>query len=277
MTTLFSPDELPVPLEEPKKHRPDPEALLEGLNPQQRAAVVHAGKPLLVVAGAGSGKTRVLTRRIAYLLAARDAHPGSILAITFTNKAAAEMRERVVELVGPRAKLMWVSTFHSTCVRILRRDIKRFGISLDVLDLRRHRLAPADDAGLPRARPGRQAVQPARDPELDQHPEERADRSRVRRGEDLQPPGGDLRRVLPDLPGAARAGERAGLRRPADDHGEPAAGVPRGPGVLPAQVPSRPRRRVPGHQPRAVHADPRALRRDRAGPERRPGQCRRPS
>ncbi len=94
--------------------------LLEGLNPQQRAAVLHSGRPLLIVAGAGSGKTAVLTRRIAHLIGARGVHPGQILAITFTNKAAAEMRERVEALVGPAAQRMWVATFHSTCVRILR-------------------------------------------------------------------------------------------------------------------------------------------------------------
>ena len=98
----------------------DTDQLLEGLNEQQRQAVLHEGSPLLIVAGAGSGKTAVLTRRIAYLLAARDVGVGQVLAITFTNKAAAEMRERVVQLIGPRARSMWVSTFHSTCVRILR-------------------------------------------------------------------------------------------------------------------------------------------------------------
>ena len=103
------------------------EQLLAGLNDRQRDAVVHEGPPLLVVAGAGSGKTRVLTRRIAWLIAQRGAHPGSILAITFTNKAAAQMRARVTELVGGRAKLMWVSTFHSACVRILRSEAKRLG------------------------------------------------------------------------------------------------------------------------------------------------------
>ncbi|MFG2944949.1 DNA helicase PcrA [Streptomyces adustus] len=107
----------------------DPAALLEGLNDNQRAAVVHSGSPLLIVAGAGSGKTRVLTHRIAHLLGERGVHPGQILAITFTNKAAGEMKERVEQLVGPRANAMWVMTFHSACVRILRRESKRLGFT----------------------------------------------------------------------------------------------------------------------------------------------------
>ena len=101
--------------------------LLSGLNPVQREAVVHGEGPLLIVAGAGSGKTRVLTHRIAYLVAERGVSPFEILAITFTNKAADEMKHRVAVLVGPVAERMWVSTFHSACVRILRRDAGRLG------------------------------------------------------------------------------------------------------------------------------------------------------
>src|SRR5437588_1447415 len=138
MTSLFDdlPDAAPEARERPRGEAPrsaqsklavDPDTLLEGLNPEQRAAVVHQGGPLLIVAGAGSGKTRVLTHRIAYLLAARDVSPHQILAITFTNKAAGEMAARVAALVGPQGRSMWVMTFHSACVRILRREAKRFG------------------------------------------------------------------------------------------------------------------------------------------------------
>ncbi|GAA5225533.1 DNA helicase PcrA [Paeniglutamicibacter antarcticus] len=108
---------------------PDAQSLLAGLNSNQEQAVKHAGSPLLIVAGAGSGKTRVLSHRIAYLLATGRARPHEILAITFTNKAAAEMRERIAALVGEEvAKKMWVSTFHSSCVRILRREAAAVGL-----------------------------------------------------------------------------------------------------------------------------------------------------
>ncbi|MFP5313603.1 MAG: ATP-dependent helicase, partial [Actinomycetes bacterium] len=108
--------------------RLDAAQLLEGLNPQQEEAVKHGGSALLIVAGAGSGKTRVLSNRIAYLIATGRAHHGEILAITFTNKAAAEMRERIEALVGGRAKIMWISTFHSSCVRILRQEAANVGL-----------------------------------------------------------------------------------------------------------------------------------------------------
>ena len=132
-----APEELPegwLPASDPAEDaRREEEAaaarLLEGLNPEQLEAVTHTGSPLLIVAGAGSGKTRVLSHRIAYLLATHRAHHGEILAITFTNKAAAEMRERIGHLVGDRAQRMWISTFHSSCVRILRREASSVGLN----------------------------------------------------------------------------------------------------------------------------------------------------
>ncbi len=112
---------------EPAPRRPRRELDLSGLNPAQYEAVTMPPGPILVVAGAGSGKTRVLTHRLAYLIAELEVSPFEILAITFTNKAAGEMRERVADLVGPVARRMWVSTFHAACSRILRREASLLG------------------------------------------------------------------------------------------------------------------------------------------------------
>src|SRR5260370_19694430 len=111
---------------EPKT--PDVEALLARLNPPQQEAVTHGEGPLLIFAGAGSGKTRVLTARIAYLIATRKVWPDRLLAVTFTNKAAREMRSRVATLVGEGADKLWVGTFHSTAVKVLRREAARIGV-----------------------------------------------------------------------------------------------------------------------------------------------------
>ena len=120
--------------------------LLAGLNPEQRKAVMHVDGPLLILAGAGSGKTRVLTHRVAWLIQVRHVRPDEVVAITFTNKAAGEMKERIEDLVGPVARTMWISTFHSMCARLLRREAQRMGYKSSVHHPRRGRPPAAHQA-----------------------------------------------------------------------------------------------------------------------------------
>ena len=230
--------------------------LLDGLNPQQRQAVVHEGSPLLIVAGAGSGKTAVLTRRIAYLIAARGVGVGQVLAITFTNKAAAEMRERVVRLVGHRARVMWVSTFHSTCVRILRNQASlinglnsNFSI-YDADDSRRLLQMIGRDMGLDIKRFSPRLLANA----ISNLKNELIDPDQA--VADLSDSSDELSRTVASVYGEyqrrLRSGQRAGFRRPdRRNRGDP-AGFPGDRAVLPAAFPPRPGRRIPGHQSCAV-------------------------
>src|SRR3984957_585191 len=228
------------------------DALLDGLNPEQRAAVVHEGSPLLIVAGAGSGKTRVLTHRIAYLLAARNVAPHEILAITFTNKAAGEMAARVAALVGPRARSMWVMTFHSACVRILRREAKRFGYPssfsiYDQADSQRLMALVCRELELDARQFPPKAMAAQGDGRPGVEPEERADRPRDVHLPCADRPGKGSRRGVRRVPAAPARGRRDGLRRPDHGHGQPLPGDAGGVRTVPPQVPARAGGRVPGH------------------------------
>ena len=171
----------------------DIDTLLAGLNDPQREAVTHGEGPLLILAGAGSGKTRVLTHRIAYLVASDFARPSEILAITFTNKAAQEMRERVELLVGRRTRAMWVMTFHAACARMLRADAHRLGYT--------RQFTIYDQADAPR-----------RDPHADLRRQEPPARRRRLRQAGRLLFRADGRRRVPALRARAPPHERDGLR-----------------------------------------------------------------
>ena len=263
MTLILDPDDPAGWREAPSAAVRPPasvDRLTDGLNPQQREAVEYRGPALLIVAGAGSGKTRVLTHRIAGLIESREAWPSQILAITFTNKAAAEMRERVEALLGESAS-RHVDLHVPLGVRAHPATRGR--------DDRPH--VDASRSTTPPTAHGPEAHhQGARRRHARLHARQRRRRSPssrtssptssryARNAEHERPAGGDVPRDLPAVHPPAARGERPRLRRPHRRDRLPVPRVPEGRGALPAAVPAHPRRRVPGHQPRAVLAHPRA-------------------
>ena len=250
-----------------------PEQYLANLNPAQREAVLHTEGPLLVIAGAGSGKTRVLTHRVAHLTSAIGVKPNEILAITFTNKAAGEMRERLTAMLGPMARAIWILTFHAACGRMLRREAERLGYksNFTIYD-------SADQVRLVKQVPGGtgqgpEALRSARRARADLERQEPADHAgQVRRADRflLRP---DDRRGLRALPEEAGSLERGRLRRHADaDRADPGE-LPGRAEALAELVPLRDGRRVPGHEPRAV---PAAAAAGRAPPQHLRGRRPRP-
>ena len=246
--------------------QPDVEALLAGLNPVQQEAVVHVDGPLLVLAGAGSGKTRVIAQRIAYLVA-RGVNPRQILAVTFTNKAAGEMAQRVAAILAARpgrGRPPLVATFHATCARVLRAEIHHLGYprSFVIYD-EDDRLALVRECykelGLDErlARPGG-----GDRPDLAR--QEPAPRARGGRGARAGAARGRRGAALRTVRGPAPRAGRGRLRRPPGLDGRALHAAPGRPRLLPGPLAVRPRRRVPGHQRRPV---PTAAPADRRPPE----------
>ncbi len=226
---------------------------LAGLNDAQRAAVLAVDGPVLVLAGAGTGKTRVLTTRLAHILATRRAWPSQIVAVTFTNKAALEMRERLERMIGPAAEGLWLGTFHSIAARILRRHAEAVGLkpNFTILD--------ADD----QLRLVKQIAEAERIDDRGTPPRAAARRVRALEGPRPRPgqgSGGRRRRhrpwprrcPLPALPGAARRPQRRRFRRPAVAQPDAVRDPARDPRAIPGALPLSPGRRIPGHQRRAV-------------------------
>ena len=230
--------------------------LVESLNPEQRAAVLHTSGPVLILAGAGSGKTRVIAHRIAHIVSSGLAEPRGVLAVTFTNKAAEEMRLRVEALLGTDCRAMWISTFHALCARLLRREAPLVGLSRDFviydsndqLTVMKQALRVAwasTTAWCSRARRCRASATPRT-----------AWRGPRRSTSTWNPREQHFATLYASLHQGAGRRARAGLRRPAAEDGGALPDVAVRPRALRAAVPARDGGRVSGHEPPAVPADP---------------------